>query len=392
MTEVVRVQRLARPVEDRKGQSDLPLLSVSATKGVVPRSTLTSDQPRAEDLTNYRVCRAGDLVINRMSAYQGALGHARQDGIVSPDYLVLRPNSRLDVTYAEYLMKTPWFVSQMASRVRGIGSAELGTVRTPRINWFDLGQIEVALPDAPQQRRIAEFLDRETAQIDELIAKQELLISTLAERRMSLVVRSVTRGLDPHALLRDTGARWIGSTPTHWLTPRLGHLLQVRNGADCKDVQADDGDYPVFGSGGEFARANAYLHDGEALLLGRKGTIDRPLIASGRFWTVDTMFYAVPIAEVDLQYLYFAALCFPYGELSTVTALPSMTSTALKAIRVPRPPLDEQRAISAFLCDATSRIDLLQERAESAIALLRERRQALISAAVTGKIDVGGAS
>jgi type I restriction enzyme S subunit len=252
--------------------------------------------------------------------------------------------------------------------------------------------IDLDLPAVDSQRRIAEFLDRETAQIDALIAKQQQLISTLAERRRVLVWRLVTKGLATDDAFKPSGAAWIGEVPQRWGTPRLGHLLQIRNGADYKDVQDDDGQYPVYGSGGEFARAKDYLYDGDALLLGRKGTINRPLLVTGRFWTVDTMFYGVPTAALDLRYLHFAALSFPYDELSTSTALPSMTASGLKAIRVPHPPLSEQRQIAGVLDAATAEIDALGAKANEAIQLLKERRQALISAAVTGQINVGGKS
>jgi type I restriction enzyme S subunit len=390
---VTRFGTLVSKVDVRLPGAALPLLSVSQTRGVLRQSELSDRPPRAESLDNYKVCRKGDVVFNKMSIRAGAMGVAQEDGLVTYHYEVMRPKSGVDPRFVVYLMKSSGFTAELIKRERGIGAgSDASGVRTTEVPFSVLRTIDLDLPAVDSQRRTAEFLDRETAQIDALIAKQQQLISTLAERRRVLVWRLVTKGLATDNAFKPSGAAWIGEVPQRWATPRLGHLLQIRNGADYKEVQDDDGQYPVYGSGGEFARAKNYMHDGDALLLGRKGTIDRPLLVTGRFWTVDTMFYGVPIAAVDLRYLHFAALSFPYGELSTSTALPSMTASGLKAIRVPRPTLSEQRKIADALTLATREIDDLSGKASEAIQLLKERRQALISAAVTGNIDVGSRS
>src|SRR5699024_6684031 len=130
-------------------------------------------------------------------------------------------------------------------------------------------------------------------------------------------------------------------------------LVKFGNGQDYKDVETSDGGYPVYGSGGEFRRATRYLHDGESVLFGRKGTIDRPLYVSGKFWTVDTMYYTIPRPHVHAKYVYYAATTIPFDLYSTNTALPSMTSGHLKAHRIPLPPLDEQRVIADYLDQET---------------------------------------
>lgn len=109
----------------------LPLLSVSAYRGVVPRSELTSDEARADDLRRYKVCKPRDIVINRMSAYQGAAGVAPIEGLVSPDYTVLRTGREVDARFLGYLIRSRWFTGEITARLRGIGGVEQGNVRTP---------------------------------------------------------------------------------------------------------------------------------------------------------------------------------------------------------------------------------------------------------------------
>lgn len=164
--------------------------------------------------------------------------------------------------------------------------------------------------------------------------------------------------------------------PDGWTLAPLGRLMRFGNGQDYKDIEVAEGGYPVFGSGGEFRRARRYLHDGESVLFGRKGTIDRPLYVNGKFWTVDTMYYTAPEPGVVPKYVYYAATTIPFALYATNTAVPSMTSGALKAHRIALPPRNEQRAIANYLDQETAQIDALVAEQEKFIGLLRERREA----------------
>ncbi|MCG7236093.1 restriction endonuclease subunit S [Corynebacterium sp. ACRQP] len=160
-----------------------------------------------------------------------------------------------------------------------------------------------------------------------------------------------------------------------WTRRRLGTLVQFRNGQDAKEVEVVDGGYPVFGSGGEFKRANSYLHDGPSILFGRKGTIDKPLLVDGRFWTVDTMYYTVPGPDVDPRFIHYWATTAPLEVLSTNTAVPSMTATDLSQLYVDVPSLSEQRLISDYLDRETAEIDAMSADLDEMEALLGERKR-----------------
>ncbi|BAU57558.1 type I restriction-modification system [Halorhodospira halochloris] len=186
---------------------------------------------------------------------------------------------------------------------------------------------------------------------------------------------------------KDSGVEWIGLVPSHWWVCALKRLASICNGQDYQKVKVDKGGYPVLGSGGEFARASDYLYAGESVLLGRKGTIDKPLYVKGPFWTVDTMFYTVVKDGVDAAYLYYYSTIFPFRRLSTNTALPSMSQEDLANLGVAVPKLEEQKNISRFLDHETARIDALIEEQQRLIELLKEKRQAVISHAVTKGLD-----
>ena len=187
-----------RELDERLGNREAPeLLSVSIHLGVRPRRELVTDkEARADDFTRYKLCSAGDVVLNRMRAFQGGLGVADQDGIVSPDYMVMRVHSTECADFLGYLMKTPWFVEQMTARLRGIGGIDQGNARTPRINPRDLGSIEVALPPTAEQREIVDCLRKELSNLDDLLSKTSKLVETMREYRSALITDAVTGKID----------------------------------------------------------------------------------------------------------------------------------------------------------------------------------------------------
>ncbi|WP_081623694.1 MULTISPECIES: restriction endonuclease subunit S [unclassified Thioalkalivibrio] len=186
---------------------------------------------------------------------------------------------------------------------------------------------------------------------------------------------------------KNSGVEWLGEVPAHWTVAPLKRCATIYNGKDHKDVETEDGDFPVIGSGGEFSRACNYLYDGESILLGRKGTIDKPLYVNGKFWTVDTMFYSIASPQSNGRFLYYSALKIPFSMYSTNTALPSMTQESLSGHLMAIPPLVEQATIASFLDHETAKIDALIEEQRRLIDLLKEKRQAVISHAVTKGLD-----
>ena len=181
---------------------------------------------------------------------------------------------------------------------------------------------------------------------------------------------------------KDSGIEWIGMIPEYWKCLPMKRGLTINNGKDYKDVQSEEG-YPVIGSGGPFAYAKEFLYDGEAVLLGRKGTINKPIYINTKFWTVDTMFYAVPSKNVCCKYMYYQALTIPFGLYSTNTALPSMTQSELANNPMCFPPLSEQQAIASYLDHKAGQIDASISAIDKQIEDLKAYRMSVISEAVT---------
>lgn len=232
------------------------------------------------------------------------------------------------------------------------------------------------------------YVPEEIGGVEEILAEIKELDEALKGIELKVLIsRVVTKGLNPNARFKPSGVDWIGEIPEGWKMLHLKRNLSINNGRDYKHIEVDEG-YPVIGSGGTFANASEYLYDGEALLLGRKGTINRPLYINGKFWTVDTMFYAVPNRKTCCKYMYYQASIAPLVQYSTNTALPSMTQTSLQNLLMCFPPLSEQQSIASYLDEKCSEIDANITNLEKQIEKYKELKRALISEVVTGKRTV----
>jgi type I restriction enzyme S subunit len=375
---------LERRVKNEDGTNQ-NYLSLMANIGVIPyedKGDVGNKKP--EDLTKCKLVYKGDFVINSMNYGIGSYGLSSYDGVCSPVYIVLTPKNEIVKTgFATRVFENKAFQGHAQSFGNGI------LEHRAAINWDILKGISVGIPPIEEQSIILNFLDRETAKLDTLISKQEKLIELLQEKRQAIISHAVTKGLDPNVKMKDSGVEWLGMVPEDWKILQFRHMVSIQNGSDYKDIESEDGPYPVIGSGGQFKKATNYIYDGASVLLGRKGTIDKPLYVEGKFWVVDTMFYTI-IKEIVLpKYVFNCAKIIPFDLLSTSTALPSMTQNDLKTLCFAMPKtVSEQKSIIDFIENQTAKIDLLIEKAKQSIDLAKEHRTALISAAVTGKIDV----
>jgi len=260
------------------------------------------------------------------------------------------------------------------------------------IKLSDFVQARISLAPLQEQKSIANYLDKATAKIDTLIEKQTKLIELLKEKRQAVISSAVTRGLDASVPMKDSGVEWLGDIPEHWVGRKLKYLARIKGGKDQKQVIDDSGMYPVYGSGGIFGNATEFLYSGESVLLGRKGTVDKPLYVNGKFWTVDTMYFTEIEKPVFPKWFFYSCLTIHFDYYQYGSAVPSMTQEDLHNIKFSTPSLMEQKEIAYFLDKTTAKIDNLITKSTQAIDLLKEKRTALISAAVTGKIDVRDAA
>lgn len=380
------VQKLSSclfPVSE-KNRPSLPLLSITRELGVIERDIEDQDTNHnfiPDDLTNYKLLKKGQFGMNKMKAWQGSYGISNYTGIVSPAYFVFDLTKNIETEFFNWAIRSSLYVSYFGSASDGvrIGQWDLSKTRMKSIPFL--------IPSKNEQIAIVNFLDQKTAQIDQAISIKQKQIELLKERQQIIIQQAVIKGLDPNVPMKDSGIEWIGIIPAHWVITKLKFVSTINNGQDYKQVESDNG-FPVIGSGGQFAFANSYLYDGEAVLLGRKGTIDKPLYINGKFWTVDTMFFAICKKTILTKYLYYCAKTIPFLYYSTATALPSMTQKDLLNHKIVLPLLSEQRKIINFVDQQIAITNDGIQCYQKQIEKLKEYKTTLIDSAVTGKIKI----
>ena len=187
---------------------------------------------------------------------------------------------------------------------------------------------------------------------------------------------------------KDSGIEWIGQIPEHWEVKKLKFISKICNGQDQKAVLEDDGAYPVYGSGGIFGRANSYLFDQPSVLLGRKGTIDKPQYVEEPFWTVDTSYFTKIREGFSVRLFYYLCTTINFDLYKYGSAIPSMTQGHLNEIKFALPnSIEEQTQIANYLDHKTNQIDTLISKKQQFISLLQEERIAIINQAVTKGLD-----
>ena len=370
---------------------------------------MTLTRPAQEVASGYTYAADGDLLLakvtpcfeNGKAAIVGAaIGGA---AFATTEVYALRTYHKTDRRFLYYCLRSEIFRSYGIARLEGAGGLK-------RLSSRDLLDYPLWVPTRPEQRMIADFLDRETAKIDALIEKQNDLVALLQERRRVLAYRNVLG----QTAAPDAADSWFGAPPAHWTVDKLGRHTSISNGSTPSRENLaywTDGHFPWLNSSNanhdivtesqEFVTTDALrdchlpiLHPGAVLvgitgqgktrgmatLLGIKATINQHLAAvvpDGRYWDSRYLVMLVGTAHDELR-----RLSDEGG--STKGAL---TCADLYSFRVPRPPLPEQRSIVAHLSTETVKIDALIAKVGGHIALAKERRAALITAAVTGQID-----
>lgn len=374
---VTRMKTILQNVSE-KNHPDATVLSLYRDLGVVPKNSRDDNHNvTSEDTSNYKFVRCGDLVINKMKAWQGSLAVSEFEGIVSPAYYVCKfISNSTDKKYLHYLLRCRPYAQEFERLSTGM-----------RVGQWDLGiddflRIPVICPSISEQSAIAAYLDSQCAKIDEIIAEAKTSIEDYKQWKASIIYEAVTKGLDPDAEMKESCVQWIGQMPSTWGLKKAKNCVSITNGSDPKT----EGNIPVYGSGAESFKTCGEYKNGPAVLIGRKGaTLHIPHYISGRYWNVDTAFDVRAKEGFSLKYYYYLACSFDYKYYISQTTLPSMTQTNYNNICLPFPPAIVQEEICRFLDNSIAKIDELITEKQSLISDLESYKQSLIYEVVTGK-------
>jgi len=289
------------------------------------------------------------------------------------------------VVYLKRFVHVKWYGEML--RVMNLNQHSLSAAQ-PGLSVDRIKRLLLFVPPISEQKSIALYLDNKTAQIDRKVDLLTQKAKLYADLKQSLINETVTRGRDRSVPMKDSAIEWIGEVPEHWEIKHLKSLAEIKGGKDSKEVELEEGEYPIYGSGGIFGRASKYLHEKPSVLLGRKGTIDKPLFVTKPFWSVDTMFYTEIKNGIYPKFFYYQCLTIQFGLYQYGSAVPSMAQNVLRQILFATPPLSEQKEIATYLDTKTAQIDQIIQTINTQIEKLKELRKTLINDVVTGKIKV----
>jgi len=355
-----------------------------------------------------RILKDGDVLISTVRTYLRAIAPVTEppDGLVgSTGFAVIRPVPGIYYSaLLGYVIRAEWFISNIISRSVGVSY--------PAINASDLVALSLPVPPWKEQKIIARFLDHETAKIDTLIHEQKRLIKLLKEKRQAVISHAITKGLDPDVPMKDSGVEWLGEIPAHWQLKRLKQVTsQIIDGAHFTPTYVDTGIPFIRVKDIQSTKINMeeikrIPEDEHAELIKRCNPAKGDILLS-KNGTIGL----TKIVDWDFQFSIFVSLCLikstseisseflekvlssdfaseQFRDLGQKTSVTNLHLEKIREMIVLLPTIAEQSRICSFVDVETAKLALLSTEALKGIALLKERRSALVSAAVTGKIDV----
>lgn len=407
--EVVKIKYyLSR--NDIKNHPDEEVLSVYRDYGVVPKNSRTDNHNvTSTDTTNYKYVTEGNLVINKMKAWQGSLAVSNYTGIVSPAYYVYQfKNSKLNKRYFHYLIRN-CYKSEFKRLSTGIRDGQWD------LQAYDFENTSITLPPKSEQQQIADFLDHKTVEIDGLIDKINTEIDTLKQYQRSLITRAVTKGLDSNVPMKDSGIEWIGEIPETWETIKVKYIVsKLERGTAPKYTELHETqvvNQATF-SKGFFDKSNmrystipasqsrGLLQYQDVLVASTGGGV----LGKVHYFTEHEEFVAdshVTIVRFIEQklipkfgYYYLSTL---YDVFNNVMAQGSTNQIELKRDTfansfIPFPRIEEQRVIVDYLEQKVSQIQTIIKSKQQQMDQLTEYKNSLIFEYVTGKKQVKEAS
>lgn len=408
--EILSAKRMFQSVRTPAYKSD-EQLAASQKYGVIPQSLMMQLNDSKVMLAlkgteSFRHVEANNFVIS-LRSFEGGIEYSQYTGCVSPAYTVLKNSKPISYGYYRYILKCMPFIAALQSSTDSLRDGK-------SINYEQFGALSLPLSSVQEQNVIAVFLDHETVKIDNLIEKQQQLIELLKEKRQAVISHAVTKGLNPDVPMKDSGVEWLGLAPKHWNKIKLKHITNQIIDAEHKTAQYfDNGKYLVCRTtnvkngklcldGGLYTNLDTYnkwIKRGKPevgdILFTREAPAGEACIFDGSVPLClgqRMVLFKLEKLLVDSEYVLhsiYSGLADDFvKQLSQGSTVSHFNMSDIKNLPLYEPPINEQKEIIEYLNRNLSKLDSLIISAENVIYLLQERRTALISAAVTGKIDV----
>lgn len=396
---------------NERGHPDEQLLSVTIAQGVIHQHALLEGGAQKDssrlDKSDYKLVRPGDVVYNKMRAWQGAAGVSNYRGIVSPAYIVQRPRPGVAPLYFHRVLRIPAFATEAERWSYGIAS-DMWSLRPEHFKM-----IQFCCPPLDEQRAIVRYLDYVDRRIRRYVSAKRRLIAVLEEEKQAIISRAVTRGLDLNVRLKPSGVEWLGDVPEHWEVVGLKFLSRrIQNGSTPPTVEMgyyENGSIPWYGPSSctqnrqlgapvryltedAFSTGSARLIHGPALLvvvIGATAGRMALLVRDGSTNQQITSF-ELNTKMAEPRFILEQAGCAEHWLRATASTatIPIINSGVVSRLSIAVPPLSEQQKIVEYLNEATFDIETSIVYTRRQIELVQEYRTRLIADVVTGKVDV----
>ncbi|EPO3698252.1 restriction endonuclease subunit S [Campylobacter upsaliensis] len=272
-------------ISKEESRDEFPNVLSLTQNGIIERDITTNKGQLAQNYIGYNIVKRGDIILNPMDLSSGYAAKSTFEGVISQAYIKIRPLKTLNLSYYESFFQNLYHYKILWHLGKGISYDHRWTLG----NDVFLN-IKIPLPPLQEQKEIAEFLDSKCEKIQNYIDKKQKLITLLQEKKQALINEAVTKGLNPNIEFKNSGIAYLGLIPHHWEVRRMKFMASIHNGREQTEIADENGIYPIYGSGGILGKSMYFIYDKPSVLLGRKGTIDKPLFVEEPFWTIDTMF------------------------------------------------------------------------------------------------------
>ncbi|EOG1585424.1 restriction endonuclease subunit S [Campylobacter upsaliensis] len=387
------------------------ILSLVKDVGVIPYEEKGNVGNKAkDDLQGYKIARVNDLVLNKMNAVIGSLGVSKYDGLVSPIYLVLYiENPNYLIAYYSYLFQTKSIQKFLRKFAYGIMEIR------ESIDYLEFKKMFLPTPPLQEQKEIAEFLDSKCEKIQNYIEKKQKLITLLQEKKQALINEAVTKGLNPNIESKNSGIEYLGLIPHHWEAVKVKFTAYVKgrigfHGLNSNEFRYDEGAYLVTGNDFDnneviwdkcrrvseerfYEDPNIHLQNND-LLITKDGTIGKTAIVNNcpKQATLNSGIFLVRTLKemCFVKYLFFIINSQYFKEFVNVktsgSTIKHLYQSDFHDLKIPLPPLQEQKQIANFLDEKCEKINSAIEKTKKQIELIKEYKNTLINEAVCGRI------
>lgn len=405
-----QIQRIKNLFDLRDEKNYLPLeqvnlISLYTDKGVLQHNDIEKTTGnKAVTADGYKKVFRGDIIVNIILCWMGAIGRSDYEGVTSPAYDVYKPNNNVESRFYHYYFRTTGFSGDCYIRGRGIMAMRWRTYSS------QFRDIKVVVPPLDIQKRIVQYLDRVCGEIDLLCSKTESSIIEYQKLKHTIIRNAVVKGIRKEVLMKDSGIKWIGSVPDNWDVTALKRSFKIYAGATPKSDKEDywngnitwitPADYKTEDKYVSYGRKNlteeGYYSCGTtvvpagSIIFSKRAPVGTVAISSEELCTNQGCLSCVPLKSTDSKYFYYTMSVFTeqFELFSSGTTFKEISMDNFSNFFLPKPPIDEQIEIADFLDIQVEKIDELINKKKKFVNEIREYKKVLIYEYITGKKEV----